>query len=99
MSANDDTKTKVLKTGDKEIKVRMLTELRQDTTEKAQKAMETRIAYFDAKRDVPFQDKVETGVAKVVSIVAELAQNVRKMIPEQTQAKLVEYWEKLMLAF
>ncbi|OLS12410.1 MAG: hypothetical protein RBG13Loki_4060 [Promethearchaeota archaeon CR_4] len=99
MSTDENARIKVVKTGDKEIKVRMLTELRQDTTDKAQKAMESRIAYFDAKRDVPFQDKVETGVAKVVSIVAEIAQNVRKMIPEQTQAKLIEYWEKILLAF
>ena len=85
--------------GGEELDVRSLTELRQDTTEKSQKALESRIAYFDNKRERPFQEQVESAIAKVVTAVAELAQNARKLVPEDTQQKLTEWWAKLMLAF
>jgi len=84
---------------DEEVKVRQLTELRQDTTEKAQKALESRIAYFDKKREKPFQEQVETMVSKAINAVAELSLNVRKLVPEETQQRLTEIWAKLMLAF
>ncbi len=99
MSTDEKVRVKPVKAGDKEIKVRSLTELRQDTTERSQKALESRIAYFDSKRDVPLQDKLETAVAKAVSAVAELAQSMQKIIPEDTAKKIKEAWEKLMLAF
>ncbi len=99
MSNDEKVRVKPVKTGDKEIKVRSLTELRQDTTEKAQKALESRIAFFDSKREVPMQDRVETVIAKGISAVAELAQSMQKIIPEETAKKIKEYWEKLMLAF
>jgi hypothetical protein len=99
MSNNEKEKVKVQKVNDKEIKVRSLTELRQDTTEKSQKAMESRIAYFDSKREAPMQDKFETVIAKAVSAVAELAQSMRKIVPEETAKKIQETWEKLMLSF
>ncbi len=99
MSNDEKIKVKPVKTSDKEVKVRALTELRQDTTEKSQKALESRIAYFDSKREVPMQERVETVIAKGVSAVAELAQNVRKLIPEESAKKIQEYWEKLILSF
>ncbi len=99
MSNDEKVRVKPIKSGDKEVKVRSLTELRQDTTEKAQKALESRIAYFDAKREVPMQERVENVIAKGVSAVAELAQSVQKILPEETAKKIKEVWEKLMLAF
>ncbi len=99
MSNDEKVRVKPVKSGDKEIKVRSLTELRQDTTEKSQKALESRMAYFDAKREVPLQDQAETAIAKAVSAVAELAQSVRKLLPEESAAKLRDFWEKLMLSF
>jgi hypothetical protein len=84
---------------DEEIKVRELTELRQDTTEKAQKALESRMAHFDKIRDNPVQAQVENVLSKVINGVAELSQSVRKLVPEETQKKMTEMWAKLMLAF
>ncbi len=99
MSNDEKVRVKPVNAGNKETAVRSLTELRQDTTDKAQKALESRIAYFDAKREIPLQERAEEMVAKAISAVAELAQGVRKLIPEETANKLVEYWGKLMLFF
>lgn len=94
-----DKKTKSAEEDDQEITVRALTELRQDTTEKSQKAMERRIALFDKKRERPFEEPVENAIAKAVNTLAELAQNVRKLVPEGTMKSLTDMWTKLMLAF
>ena len=94
-----DNKAKSNGNEDEEIQVRALTELRQDTTEKSQKAMERRIALFDKKRERPFEEPIENAVAKVFNAIAELAQNVRKLVPVETQQKLTDMWTKVLLAF
>ena len=98
VEGNERAKSPV-KASDSGIKIRTLTELRQDTTEKAQKALENRIAYFESKREIPMQDRFETLIAKGISIITELSQSIQKILPEETTKKFKEYWEKLMLAF
>ena len=83
----------------KNISVRELTELRQDTTEKQSAALETRIEYFQKQKKDPVMGQIEDFIAGVATAGIEIKNQIDKLIPENTRNQLLDFYKKMLLSF
>ena len=75
------------------------TELRQDTTLKQTDALETRIKFFQEQQSSQVPGIFLDIVAKGVMIVAKMGKKFAEVIPEETQKKGLEIYQKILLSF
>lgn len=75
------------------------TELRQDTTLKQTEALETRIKYFQEQQSSQVSGKFLDILAKTIIGAAKVGKKIKKVIPEDAQEKILDIYQKLLLAF
>jgi hypothetical protein len=75
------------------------TELRQDTTLKQTKALETRIKYFQELQSNKVPGIFLDIAAKSIVTAARVGQTLKKIIPEESHKKIISIYQKLLLSF
>ncbi|TFG20982.1 MAG: hypothetical protein EU530_01445 [Promethearchaeota archaeon] len=75
------------------------TELRQDTTMKQTEALKTRIKFFQEQQSSKVPGIFLDIVSKGVMFVANVGKKIAKVIPEETQKKGLEIYQKIILSF
>jgi len=76
-----------------------IAELRQDTTEKQTNALETRIKYFQDQQSNHIPGKLLDLASEMIIGIATIGTALEKIIPEKIQKKIIELYQKLLLAF
>lgn len=75
------------------------TQLRQDTTLKQTDALKTRIKFFQEQQSSQVPGILLDIVAKGVMIVTKIGKILAKTVPEETQKKGREIYQKMILTF
>ncbi|MBN2157421.1 MAG: hypothetical protein JW776_15350 [Candidatus Lokiarchaeota archaeon] len=76
-----------------------IAELRQDTTKKQIMALETRIKYFQDQQSNFIPGKLLDSATSAIIGVVKLGNNLKKVIPKETREKLLDIYQKILLAF
>ena len=75
------------------------TELRQDTSEKQTNALKNRIKFFQEQKSTQVPRKLLDIVAKGILGAVRVGDALRKLLPEESQKKVMKLYQKLLLSF